>query len=279
MGIIYKIAAFSITFSYLRVWAFITMGLLIIELLVMAKYTGFKDFASRIYPVFSNFFIVNIGGAHIRQKEIMNKQEIKNHAIHHNNMYKFAKRSVTVSFLHHTTVLILIALLVVNSGKVDEMQKDEKTCRPKTVNQTYNCTGTKSCANNVFQSTVSGLTVHWFEMQDWLYPFCKCPYCQRTEKDIPSTNNKTVIIEELDKLCRGRCTKIEESTKHYQFMITISSVILIDVTDNLPLGGGGEGVAPLGEDLHQVVGELTASQVQTDDGVGKSVTLVDGDAV
>merc|ERR1711990_232044 len=55
--------------------------------------------------------------------------------------------------------------------------------------------------------------------------------------------------------------------------------LLLDVTDNLPLGGGGEGVAPLSEDLHQVVGELTASQVQADDGVGESVTLVDGDAV
>merc|ERR1719331_1732098 len=55
--------------------------------------------------------------------------------------------------------------------------------------------------------------------------------------------------------------------------------LLLDVTDNLALGGGGEGVAPLGEDLHQVVDELTASQVKTDDGVGESVTLVDGDAV
>merc|ERR1712187_376310 len=55
--------------------------------------------------------------------------------------------------------------------------------------------------------------------------------------------------------------------------------LLLDVTDDLPLGGGGEGVAPLGEDPHQVVGQLTASQVQTDDGVGKGVTLVDGDAV
>merc|ERR1719293_88592 len=44
--------------------------------------------------------------------------------------------------------------------------------------------------------------------------------------------------------------------------------LLLDVTDNLPLGGGGEGVAPLGEDLHQVVGELAASQVQTDDSGG-----------
>merc|ERR1740122_481968 len=55
--------------------------------------------------------------------------------------------------------------------------------------------------------------------------------------------------------------------------------LLLDVTDDLALGGGGEGVAPLGEDLHQVVGELTASQVKTDDGVGEGVTLVDGDAV
>merc|ERR1719336_1723164 len=52
-----------------------------------------------------------------------------------------------------------------------------------------------------------------------------------------------------------------------------------DVTDNLALSGGGEGVATLGQDLHKVVGELTASQVKTDDGVGESVTLVDGDTV
>merc|ERR1711962_188860 len=37
--------------------------------------------------------------------------------------------------------------------------------------------------------------------------------------------------------------------------------LLLDVTDNLTLSGGGERVAPLGEDLHEVVGELTASQV------------------
>merc|ERR1719436_1475104 len=55
--------------------------------------------------------------------------------------------------------------------------------------------------------------------------------------------------------------------------------LLLDVTDNLPLGGGGEGVATLGEDLHQVVGELTASQVQTEDGMGKSITFIDGDSV
>merc|ERR1712061_507751 len=54
---------------------------------------------------------------------------------------------------------------------------------------------------------------------------------------------------------------------------------LLDVTDNFTLGSGGERVASLGEDLHEVVGELTASQVQTEDGVGKSITFIDGDGV
>merc|ERR1712180_269368 len=43
--------------------------------------------------------------------------------------------------------------------------------------------------------------------------------------------------------------------------------LLLDVTDNLALSGGGERVTPLGEDLHEVVGQLTASQVKTEDGV------------
>merc|ERR1711951_303691 len=55
--------------------------------------------------------------------------------------------------------------------------------------------------------------------------------------------------------------------------------LLLDVTDNLALSSGGEGVATLSEDLHQVVGELTASQVKTDDGVGESITFIDGDTV
>merc|ERR1712018_190454 len=49
--------------------------------------------------------------------------------------------------------------------------------------------------------------------------------------------------------------------------------------DNLALSSGGERVTTLSEDLHEVVGELTASQVQTEDGMGESVTLIDGDGV
>merc|ERR1711988_1606885 len=55
--------------------------------------------------------------------------------------------------------------------------------------------------------------------------------------------------------------------------------LLLDVTDNLTLSSGGERVAPLGEDLHEVVGQLTASQVQTEDGMGEGITFIDGDGV
>merc|ERR1712168_553635 len=54
---------------------------------------------------------------------------------------------------------------------------------------------------------------------------------------------------------------------------------LLDVPDNLPLGSGGEGVATLGEDLHEVVGELTPSQIQSEDGVREGISLIDGDSV
>merc|ERR1712088_1180771 len=55
--------------------------------------------------------------------------------------------------------------------------------------------------------------------------------------------------------------------------------LLLDVTDNLALSGGGERITTLGEDLHEVVGKLTASQVQTEDGMGKGITFIDGHVV
>merc|ERR1719508_341916 len=66
------------------------------------------------------------------------------------------------------------------------------------------------------------------------------------------------------------------------FLLKVKSDIaelLLDVTDNLTLSSGGEGVATLSEDLHQVVGEFTSSKVKTDNGMGKSITFIDGDTV
>uniref|UniRef100_A0A0E9X9N3 Uncharacterized protein n=1 Tax=Anguilla anguilla TaxID=7936 RepID=A0A0E9X9N3_ANGAN len=55
--------------------------------------------------------------------------------------------------------------------------------------------------------------------------------------------------------------------------------LLLDVTDNFPFGCGGEAVASLGQDLHEVVGQVTASQVQTEDGVGQGISFIDGHSV
>merc|ERR1712223_543888 len=55
--------------------------------------------------------------------------------------------------------------------------------------------------------------------------------------------------------------------------------LLLDVTDNFTLSRGGERVTTLSEDLHEVVREFTASQVQTENSMGKSITLIDGNSV
>merc|ERR1712106_853883 len=55
--------------------------------------------------------------------------------------------------------------------------------------------------------------------------------------------------------------------------------LLLDVTDNLALSSGGERVATLSEDLHQVVGEFTSSKIKTDNGVGKGITFIDWDTM
>merc|ERR1712119_233738 len=55
--------------------------------------------------------------------------------------------------------------------------------------------------------------------------------------------------------------------------------LLLDVTDNLTFSSGGERVATLSEDLHQVVGELTSSKVKTDNGMGKGITFIDRDSM
>merc|ERR1712020_122240 len=70
------------------------------------------------------------------------------------------------------------------------------------------------------------------------------------------------------------------SSGHFLFEVKGNiAKLLLDVTDNFTLSGGGERVATLGEDLHEVVGELTSSQVQTEDGVWESITFIDGDGV
>jgi len=55
--------------------------------------------------------------------------------------------------------------------------------------------------------------------------------------------------------------------------------LLLDVSDDFSLGGGDERVTSLGEDLHEVVSEISAGKIESHDSVGKSVTFVDWDVV
>merc|ERR1719220_1463227 len=56
--------------------------------------------------------------------------------------------------------------------------------------------------------------------------------------------------------------------------------LLFDVPDDLQLGGGGEGVlSTLSHQLLEVVGEVSAGQVQSEDGVGEGVAFIDGTSV
>ena len=66
------------------------------------------------------------------------------------------------------------------------------------------------------------------------------------------------------------------------FLLEVESNIakfFFDVTHDLTFGCGGEGVATLGQNLHEVICQVPAGQVKTKDGMGKSVTFVDGNCV
>merc|ERR1719213_152176 len=66
------------------------------------------------------------------------------------------------------------------------------------------------------------------------------------------------------------------SSGHFLFEVKGNiAKLLLDVTNNLTLSSGSEGVATLSKDLHQVVGKLTSSEIKTDDGMGESITFID----
>merc|ERR1719330_225926 len=67
---------------------------------------------------------------------------------------------------------------------------------------------------------------------------------------------------------------------HFLFKVQSNiAELLLNISDNFAFSSGGERVASLSEDLHKVVGQVTASQVQPEDGMGQGITFIDGDCV
>ena len=46
--------------------------------------------------------------------------------------------------------------------------------------------------------------------------------------------------------------------------------LLLDITDDFALGSGGESVTTLSQDLHEVIGQITTSHINTSNGVRKN---------
>merc|ERR1712109_388633 len=55
--------------------------------------------------------------------------------------------------------------------------------------------------------------------------------------------------------------------------------LLLNVADNLAFGSGSERIASLGQDFHEVVGQLTSSQINSENGMRQSIALIDGNSV
>merc|ERR1711970_1262667 len=70
------------------------------------------------------------------------------------------------------------------------------------------------------------------------------------------------------------------SSRHFLFKVKSNiAEFLLDVTDNLALSSGGEGVATLSQDLHQVVCEVSTSKIKTKNSMGEGIAFIDGDSV
>merc|ERR1719154_83785 len=91
------------------------------------------------------------------------------------------------------------------------------------------------------------------------------------------SNGDDLSVGKLIRLLKGGRGS---SSGHFLFKVKSNiAELLLDVTDNFTLSSGGERVATLSEDLHEVVGQLTASKVKTDNSMGKSITFIDWDSV
>merc|ERR1711990_1005272 len=81
-----------------------------------------------------------------------------------------------------------------------------------------------------------------------------------------------------DRRATRRTSRWRRRRRRWPFLLEVEgdvAELLLDVADDLALGGGHHGVASLGHDLHEVVGQVASGQVETQDGVGKGVTLID----
>jgi len=105
---------------------------------------------------------------------------------------------------------------------------------------------------------------------------------RRLEESLRATES---LISDGDDLSVGKLIALLEGRgrgSSLHFLLEVEGNIgelLLDVSDDFSFGGGGEGVASLSEDLHEVVSQVTSSKIESEDGVGKSIAFIDWDAM
>ena len=91
------------------------------------------------------------------------------------------------------------------------------------------------------------------------------------------TNGDDLTIRKLIGLLQRRGAG---SSSHFLLKVKGNiAELLLDVSDNLPFSSSGESVASLSKDLHEIISKVPSSQIQPQDSMGKSITLIDRDSV
>merc|ERR1719376_1329403 len=91
------------------------------------------------------------------------------------------------------------------------------------------------------------------------------------------SNSDDLAVGKLIRLLKGGGGS---SRGHLLFKVKSNiAELLLDVTDNLALSSGGEGVATLSQDLHQVVCKVSTSKIKTKNSMGEGIAFIDGDSV
>merc|ERR1719354_385692 len=85
------------------------------------------------------------------------------------------------------------------------------------------------------------------------------------------------LVSDCDDLSVGKFVALLQGARagcSLHFLLEVKcnvAELFLDVSNDFPLSGGGEGVASLSEDLHEVVGQITSSKIETEDGVGQGI--------
>jgi len=70
------------------------------------------------------------------------------------------------------------------------------------------------------------------------------------------------------------------SSLHFLFEVKGNvGELLLDISDNFSFSSGGEGVSSFSQDLHHVIGEISAGKIESENGMGKCIALVDWNSV